>query len=188
MDVSIDYVTTFTYASPVRESQNIVRACPVDEPGQQLVSYRIETDPSSRILHHRDAWGTRIDTFGILEPHRSLTVRAHADVRTFDRPVPPDDPPAPGQGAGDPADVAVGDREEVADQVADGVVEGVDVAAAVGGDVSGPPGAANLPVFWHVDPVAKVARSKGAESGERIATDPVAAGIYLKARSAQTDD
>jgi transglutaminase-like putative cysteine protease len=91
MDISIQYTTTFRYASPVRESQNIVRACPVDEPGQELVRYRIETDPSSRILHHRDAWGTRIDTFGILEPHRWLTIRAHAEVRTSQRPVPPDD-------------------------------------------------------------------------------------------------
>ncbi len=91
MDISIDYVTTFTYASPVRESQNIVRACPVDEPGQELVRFRIESDPSSRILHHRDAWGTRIDTFGVLEPHRSLTVRARAAVRTSARPAPPPD-------------------------------------------------------------------------------------------------
>jgi transglutaminase-like putative cysteine protease len=91
MDISIQYTTTFKYASPVRESQNIVRACPVDEPGQELIRYRIDTDPSSRILHHRDAWGTRIDTFGILEPHSRLTVRARAEVRTTERPSPSDD-------------------------------------------------------------------------------------------------
>jgi transglutaminase-like putative cysteine protease len=95
MDISIDYVTTFTYATPVRESQNIVRACPVDEPGQELIRYRIETDPSSRLLRHIDAWGTRCDTFGILESHRSLTVRARADVRTGDRQIPPEDLSAP---------------------------------------------------------------------------------------------
>jgi len=95
MDISIDYLTSFTYASPVRESQNIVRACPLDEPAQQLLRFRLETDPASRILHHRDAWGTRVDTFGIREAHTSLTIRAHAQVRTSSRPEPPEDLAAP---------------------------------------------------------------------------------------------
>lgn len=91
MDISIDYVTTFTYSEPVRESQNVVRACPLDEPGQELLRYRLETEPGSRILHHVDAWGTRNDTFGIREAHRSLTIRARAEVRTSERPKPPAD-------------------------------------------------------------------------------------------------
>lgn len=91
MEITIDYLTMFTYATRVQESQNVVRACPLDEPGQHLLRYRLETEPGSRILHHRDAWGTRVDTFGIREPHRSLRIRATASVRTSERPTPPPD-------------------------------------------------------------------------------------------------
>jgi hypothetical protein len=48
--------------------------------------------------------------------------------------------------------------------------------------VSGPPEAVNLPIFWHVDPVAKVTRSKAAEGGERtskIATVSVEGGALV---------
>lgn len=91
MNISIDYETRFSYAEPVRESQNIVRACPTTEPGQSLVRYRLETDPTSRVLHHIDAWGTRNDTFGVREPHSALTIRARAQVTTGERPDPPAD-------------------------------------------------------------------------------------------------
>ncbi len=90
MNIAIEYVTEFSYGTPVRESQNIVRACPRDEPGQALKWYRLETDPHARIASHVDAWGTRVDRFGVREAHDALTVRASAEVDTAPRPVPPE--------------------------------------------------------------------------------------------------
>ncbi len=54
MRLDIRYRTRFTYDAPVRESQNELRAAPVSDPRQQLISYRVTTTPASqRLLVHR---------------------------------------------------------------------------------------------------------------------------------------
>jgi transglutaminase-like putative cysteine protease len=82
MRMDIRYVTRFDYAEAVRESQNELRACPVSDHHQQLLSYRVTTSPSSRILSTTDYWGTRVDAFGIRSPHGSLEIVAEAVVET----------------------------------------------------------------------------------------------------------
>ncbi len=82
MQLAIRYVSRFVYDEPVRESHNVLRACPADTPRQRLLSYQVKTFPASRLVTFVDYWGTRVDTFGITEPHSSLEVIAEADVVT----------------------------------------------------------------------------------------------------------
>lgn len=83
----IRYRTTIDYDDVVHGSQNELRACPASDSSQQLVSYRVSTQPTSRILSHRDYYGTRVDTFGVREPHVSLEVLAEATVEAMPRPL-----------------------------------------------------------------------------------------------------
>jgi len=71
----------------VRESQNELRAAPLSDVRQQLVSYRVTTTPASRVFSSTDYWGTRVDAFGVREPHTSLEVVAEAAVETRRTPL-----------------------------------------------------------------------------------------------------
>jgi transglutaminase-like putative cysteine protease len=82
MRFEIRYQTSFTYDQPVFGSYNELRACPASGDGQRLLSYRVSVDPTTRVLSHIDYWGTRVDTFGVLEPHDHLDVSAEATVET----------------------------------------------------------------------------------------------------------
>ena len=86
MRMSINYRSVFSYDAPVAESHNELRACPRSTEFQRLLSYRVTTDPSVRVLQHVDYWGTRVDSFGVRLPHRSLTVTAESVVETSPRP------------------------------------------------------------------------------------------------------
>jgi hypothetical protein len=83
MRLDIRYETRFAYAHPVRESNNEVRACPATDDRQQLVSYRLTTQPAARVLSTTDYWGTRVDAFGIRPPHRELEIVAESTVETL---------------------------------------------------------------------------------------------------------
>ncbi len=87
MRFDIRYRTTFTYDGLVRESQNELRACPATDDRQQLIGYRVMTNPSSRVSSSVDYWGTRVDAFGIRAPHLSLEVVAEAAVETRQAPM-----------------------------------------------------------------------------------------------------
>lgn len=86
MRLDIRYRTVFEYDEAVRESQNELRACPTSDERQQLIAYRVTTSPSARTLSYTDYWGTRVDHFGIREPHVRLEVLAEAAVETSSRP------------------------------------------------------------------------------------------------------
>jgi transglutaminase-like putative cysteine protease len=87
MRLDIRYRTRFEYDAPVRESQNELRAAPVSDPRQQLISYRVTTTPASRVFSFTDYWGTRVDAFGVREPHEALDVIAEAAVETRRTPL-----------------------------------------------------------------------------------------------------
>lgn len=87
MRFDIVHHTEFVYDAPVRESYNEVRACPVNDERQQVIAYRLTTSPASRTSFHVDYWGTRVDTFGVREPHTVLDVVAEATVITSEAPV-----------------------------------------------------------------------------------------------------
>jgi len=87
MRFDIRYRTLSTYDDLVRESQNELRACPANDDQQQLISYRVITSPTSRVLSFSDYWGTRVDAFGVRTPHLMLEVTAEASVETRTRPL-----------------------------------------------------------------------------------------------------
>lgn len=87
MRLDIRYSTRFEYAAPVRESCNELRACPASDERQTLISYRVDTDPASRVRWSTDYWGTRVDSFSIREPHEALEIVAHATVETTRAPL-----------------------------------------------------------------------------------------------------
>jgi transglutaminase-like putative cysteine protease len=83
----VRYRTSIQYDDLVRASQNELRACPTSDMYQQLVAYRVTTQPTSRVLSYRDYFGTRVDTFGVREPHVALEILAEASVETTPRPL-----------------------------------------------------------------------------------------------------
>jgi transglutaminase-like putative cysteine protease len=87
MRLDIRYRCTFEYGALVRHSQNELRACPASDERQSLLSYRVVTAPSARVFSYEDYWGTRVDTFGIREPHIVLEVTAEATVETRTPPL-----------------------------------------------------------------------------------------------------
>lgn len=88
MRFEIRYRCAFEYDQLVRESQNELRAAPVSDERQSLISYRVTTSPSARVFSFEDYWGTRVDTFGVREPHILLEVVAEASVETRSTPLP----------------------------------------------------------------------------------------------------
>jgi transglutaminase-like putative cysteine protease len=85
--LDIRYRCCFEYGELVRESQNELRATPVTDDHQSLLTYRVTTWPSSKVFSFEDYWGTRVDTFGIREPHVLLEVIAEATVETRSSPL-----------------------------------------------------------------------------------------------------
>jgi transglutaminase-like putative cysteine protease len=82
VEISLRYVTHFVYTTPVWESHNSLRACPVDGDGQRLVDYHLVIDPVVPVFSYADSWGTRVDTFDVPQQHSELVVTASARVET----------------------------------------------------------------------------------------------------------
>jgi transglutaminase-like putative cysteine protease len=76
----IRYVSHFRYPQPVWDSHNVLRACPCSDDRQALLSYRVALAPGARVVTYQDYFGTRVDLFGVAEPHRSLEVAAEIRV------------------------------------------------------------------------------------------------------------
>lgn len=81
----IRYRTTIHYDDVVRDSHNELRACPGSDDQQTLLAYEVTVHPEARILSHRDYWGTRVDAFGVREPHVALEIVAEATVEVLPR-------------------------------------------------------------------------------------------------------
>ena len=93
MRFEICYRMAFEYENVIRHSQNELRACPVTDDHQLLLSYRFHSTPSARTHGFTDYWGTRVDTYGIREPHVAIAIAAEATVETRARPLPTASPP-----------------------------------------------------------------------------------------------
>jgi hypothetical protein len=88
MRLEIRYVNEFSYREPAWESHNLLRACPADTGTQQLIAYGVAVTPGARIHSYTDYWGTRVDEFGIVEPHTLLRVEAESTVLTSEPTAP----------------------------------------------------------------------------------------------------
>ncbi|MFP5321840.1 MAG: transglutaminase domain-containing protein [Acidimicrobiia bacterium] len=87
MRFEIRYRMAFEYENVVRHSQNEVRACPLTDEHQHVLSYRFHSTPSSRVHGYTDYWGTRVDAYGVREPHVAIEIVAESTVETRPRPV-----------------------------------------------------------------------------------------------------
>jgi transglutaminase-like putative cysteine protease len=85
--LDIRYRCSFEYDALVRESQNELRACPTSDERQTLLGYRVSTYPASRVVSFTDYLGTRVDAFGVREPHIFLEVVADATVEMTPAPL-----------------------------------------------------------------------------------------------------
>lgn len=85
MRFEIAYRLRFEYENVVRHAHNELRACPVSDPHQSLLAYRTVIHPAARVQSHTDYWGTRVDAYGIREPHVAVEVLAEASVETQPR-------------------------------------------------------------------------------------------------------
>jgi transglutaminase-like putative cysteine protease len=88
----IRYTSLFQYPQPVWDSHNVLRACPCSDERQMLLSYRVGLDPIARVVSYADYFGTRVDLFGVAQPHRALEVTAETRVAVYEgaRTAPPD--------------------------------------------------------------------------------------------------
>ena len=75
--------TELVYPETVTTSYNEVRMQPSDEPGQAVLSSRMEIDPFEGVTGYLDYFGTRVASFDVHRPHRHLTVTATSTVETF---------------------------------------------------------------------------------------------------------
>ena len=95
MYLDIRYVTHFVYPTPVWESQNVLRACPLETPDQRLISYDLSVEPDALVRSYTDRWGTRVDNFGVVDQHTELIVNVTAAVETSDPASPSHPEPTP---------------------------------------------------------------------------------------------
>lgn len=75
--------TELTYPDTVTTSYNEVRMQPLEEPGQAVLSSRLEIDPFEGVTGYPDYFGTRVAAFDVHRPHRHLTVTATSTVETY---------------------------------------------------------------------------------------------------------
>ncbi len=75
--------TEITYPDTVSTSYNEVRMQPLEEPGQSVLTSRLEIDPFEGVTSYPDYFGTRVAAFDLHRPHRHLTITSTCTVETF---------------------------------------------------------------------------------------------------------
>lgn len=141
MRLEIRYLNEFNYSEPAWESHNLLRACPANDDHQRLIAYQVQVTPTTRVHSYTDYWGTRVDEFGVVEPHRDLRIMAESTVETTTPPAPSDEAPVEALGTVReelssflrPSPHAIWDGliEETARETVSGTGGVVDAAAAV---------------------------------------------------------
>jgi transglutaminase-like putative cysteine protease len=74
--------TTYTYATPVKQSFNEVRLQPVGDGGQVCHSFLLKILPAARLSHYLDFFFNCVHFFEVADPHRELAIESTADVST----------------------------------------------------------------------------------------------------------
>jgi transglutaminase-like putative cysteine protease len=87
MKWEIIHRTSYTYASPVRDSFNEVRLQPFSNETQTVEHFLLKVLPAARLRHHHDFFSNVVHHFEIPEPHGMLMVESN--LRVTVRPRPP---------------------------------------------------------------------------------------------------
>jgi len=84
MKFSVQHTTLYQYSTPVVESFNDARLCPVSDSLQQCVNFELQISPqSTNVLRRLDFYTNEVHHFEVMEPHESLEVGALSEVETF---------------------------------------------------------------------------------------------------------
>lgn len=77
--------TSYTYASPVRESFNEAHLQPFSDARQTVDHFLLKVLPAAQLRHHHDFYSNIVHRFEIPEPHTSLLVESQLRVTTRQR-------------------------------------------------------------------------------------------------------
>lgn len=81
MIYDIRLVTISTYEQDVPYARHVLRLAPTPRPGQRVISFSLEVEPSSSDLQQgRDFFGNEAMSVACFEPHRRFVARASARV------------------------------------------------------------------------------------------------------------
>jgi transglutaminase-like putative cysteine protease len=92
MHFQIRFRTEYVYDAPVTDNLNALRVRPATTSGQRCDEFTVRIDPEARVGRHSDYFGTEVLEFGIVRPHKRLTIDVRARVVTAEPPDPPDVP------------------------------------------------------------------------------------------------
>jgi transglutaminase-like putative cysteine protease len=79
--LTVEHVTTYTYAGDVLASYNEARLTPCRN-GQLVLDHRVHVIPRVAIMRYVDYWGTEVCSFDVSEPHQRLVVTGRSLVET----------------------------------------------------------------------------------------------------------
>lgn len=72
--------TEFNYEGSVYESYNEVRLRPMHDERQSCLSFRLVTQPASRVSSYKDGYENVVHMFNLLPEHRRLRIEAESVV------------------------------------------------------------------------------------------------------------
>ncbi|QEW00990.1 transglutaminase family protein [Microbacterium caowuchunii] len=83
----IEHETGFGYGGEVSASYNEARMLPGTTDSQFVLSSSLDIEPSTAVNTYVDYFGTRVSSFDVLSPHRSLRITARSLVEVRPRPI-----------------------------------------------------------------------------------------------------
>ena len=90
MHFAIRFLTEYVYDAPVSDNLNALRVRPATTSTQRCDEFTVRIDPEARVGRHSDYFGTEVLEFGIVRPHKRLSIDVRARVVTAEPPEPPD--------------------------------------------------------------------------------------------------
>jgi transglutaminase-like putative cysteine protease len=82
MEFEITHTTHYRYGHPAAEAYGEARLTPLTLPTQEVLSHKLEIDPTVRTSPYRDHFGNHVDFFSLPFRHEHLVVTNKAVVRT----------------------------------------------------------------------------------------------------------
>jgi len=87
---AIRFLTEYVYDASVSDNLNALRVRPATTSTQRCDEFTVRIEPEARVGRHSDYFGTEVLEFGIVRPHKRLSIDVRARVVTADPPDPPD--------------------------------------------------------------------------------------------------
>jgi transglutaminase-like putative cysteine protease len=86
----IQHRTTYTYATPARESFNELRLKPVTDTSQTVEQFTLTTTPPTQLRQYHDFYRNTLHHFDVAAPHSTLLIESEAIVSTHPPPALPE--------------------------------------------------------------------------------------------------